>query len=139
LLSFGGHTAKTLGVLEGMQRDVGRRRQAEAPAGAARHPARGEDRRGLLRLGSRLVWEWSGPTHIVDVTAHGYVWDDKEYCSLSEIARKITGAGVVRPEVLRPMSGRRGGRDSNLNPDGGSAIDRIRWQRAAVRAAARAA
>jgi Protein of unknown function (DUF2924) len=97
--TFGGHTAKILRTLESLQRDVGRRRQAEAPPGPARHPARGEDRRAL-KLGSRLVREWRGRTHIVDVTSQGYLWNGKEYRSLSIIARKITGARWSGPRFF---------------------------------------
>ena len=94
--AFGGHTAKTLRALEGLQRDFRSRRQTEAPPGLAR----GENRRASVKLGSRLVREWRGRTHIVDVAAHGYVWNGKEYRSLSIIARKITGARWSGPRFF---------------------------------------
>ena len=42
--------------------------------------------------GTRLLREWHGKTHIVEVTESGFVWDGEEYSSLSAAARAITGA-----------------------------------------------
>jgi len=48
--------------------------------------------RPLPTPGSRLVRDWNGQTHIVDVTSDGYVWKGEVYGSLSAIAKRITGA-----------------------------------------------
>ena len=45
-----------------------------------------------LDPGTRLVREWNGATHTVDVTDDGFEWRGKTYGSLSVIAREITGA-----------------------------------------------
>jgi hypothetical protein len=45
-----------------------------------------------LNPGARLVREWNGATHTVDVTDDGFEWRGKVYGSLSAIAREITGA-----------------------------------------------
>ena len=45
-----------------------------------------------LDPGARLVREWNGATHTVDVTDDGFEWRGKTYRSLSVIAREITGA-----------------------------------------------
>ena len=45
-----------------------------------------------LDPGARLVREWNGATHTVDVTDDGFEWRGKVYGSLSAIAREITGA-----------------------------------------------
>ena len=45
-----------------------------------------------LPAGSRLVREWSGRTHTVDVLDSGFLFDGQIYASLSAIARAITGA-----------------------------------------------
>lgn len=42
--------------------------------------------------GTRLLREWHGKTHIVEVTGSGFVWDGEEYSSLSAAAKAITGA-----------------------------------------------
>lgn len=42
--------------------------------------------------GSRLIREWNGRSHTVDVTEQGYLWNGKHYRSLSAAAKAITGA-----------------------------------------------
>ncbi len=44
-----------------------------------------------LTPGTRLMREWHGMVHIVDVTVDGFVWKGVSYKSLSAIAREITG------------------------------------------------
>lgn len=44
-----------------------------------------------LDPGTRLVREWNGIEHTVDVTEGGYVWKGKTWRSLSAIAKEITG------------------------------------------------
>ena len=41
--------------------------------------------------GTRLMREWRGTVHVVDVTEDGLVWNGRVYGSLSAIARTITG------------------------------------------------
>ena len=42
--------------------------------------------------GTRFVREWRGKVHVVTMTEEGrYRWQDREYPSLSKIARTITG------------------------------------------------
>lgn len=42
--------------------------------------------------GTRLVREWRGKVHLVTVSDEGgYSWQDRDWNSLSEIAREITG------------------------------------------------
>jgi hypothetical protein len=44
-----------------------------------------------IRPGTRLVREWQGQVHLVNVEAKGYDYRGTRYQSLSEIARLITG------------------------------------------------
>ena len=44
-----------------------------------------------LRPGTRLVREWDGQAHLVNVQSNGYEYRGNRYRSLSEIARLITG------------------------------------------------
>ena len=53
-----------------------------------------------LRPGTRLVREWNGRTHVVDVSEDGFVFDGKTYRSLSAIAKRITGAHWSGPRFF---------------------------------------
>ena len=45
-----------------------------------------------FKVGTMLMREWKGVTHQVTVLGDGFLFDDKRYRSLSEIAGQITGA-----------------------------------------------
>jgi hypothetical protein len=45
-----------------------------------------------IKAGAILVREWKGISHRVTVLPNGFAYDDKNYESLSEIARLITGS-----------------------------------------------
>jgi Protein of unknown function (DUF2924) len=53
-----------------------------------------------LLPGTRLVREWHGHTHHVDVIDDGFVYEGKCYPSLSAIARTITGARWSGPRFF---------------------------------------
>lgn len=53
-----------------------------------------------LRPGGRLLREWNGKTHVVEVTDAGFKWNDQCYRSLSAIARQITGARWSGPRFF---------------------------------------
>lgn len=53
-----------------------------------------------LSPGVRLVREWQGRHHVVDVTGDGVVWDGKTYPSLSAVARAITGTRWSGPRFF---------------------------------------
>ncbi len=71
--------------------------------------AAGEDRptSPRLRPGGRLVREWNGVSHVVDVTADGVRWRGERYRSLSAVARAITGAHWSGPRFFG-LAGRSG-------------------------------
>jgi len=54
----------------------------------------------LLSPGARLVREWGGKTHVVDIGEHEYVWEGRSYKSLSAIAQAITGAHWSGPRFF---------------------------------------
>ncbi len=58
-----------------------------------------------LNPGARLVREWNGVVHEVDVSGDGYVWQDQRYRSLTAIARRITGTKWSGPRFFG-LSGR---------------------------------
>jgi Protein of unknown function (DUF2924) len=77
-------------VLGGLQPEL--RRQLRAIAGRARHdgePALAPAPR--LKPGTKLLRDWRGHTHEVLVGENGFLWQQAQYRSLSQIARAITG------------------------------------------------
>ena len=54
----------------------------------------------VLRPGARLLREWNGTTHVVDVTPEGFLWAGRHHRSLSAIARAITGARWSGPRFF---------------------------------------
>ena len=53
-----------------------------------------------LKPGGRLLREWSGITHVVDVVECGFVWRGERHRSLSAIAQAITGAHWSGPRFF---------------------------------------
>lgn len=53
-----------------------------------------------LKPGGRLIREWNGATHVVDVVDGGFLWKGQRYASLSSIARAITGARWSGPRFF---------------------------------------
>ena len=72
---------------------TGERRGQSVTAYSVRHPK-------SLSPGSRLVREWNGVTHVVDVVDDGFAWKGNRYRSLSAIARAITGARWSGPRFF---------------------------------------
>ena len=65
-----------------------------------RKKANDKDGKSPPPVGTRLVREWHGKTHVVDVIEAGYFHDSKTYNSLSEIARAVTGARWSGPRFF---------------------------------------
>ena len=53
-----------------------------------------------LKTGGRLIREWNGVTHVVDVINGGFLWNGQRFSSLSPIARSITGARWSGPRFF---------------------------------------
>lgn len=53
-----------------------------------------------LKPGARLLREWHGTTHVVDVLEGGFLWKQQRFQSLSAIARAITGARWSGPRFF---------------------------------------
>ncbi len=53
-----------------------------------------------LQPGARLVREWHGVSHVVEVTTDGFIWNGDRHRSLSAIARAITGARWSGPRFF---------------------------------------
>lgn len=54
----------------------------------------------VMKPGTRLVREWNGRIHHVEVVADGFVWNGKTHRSLSVIAREITGVQWSGPRFF---------------------------------------
>lgn len=81
---FGGLPRAVKTALEKGQTDTGQP-HAQSPA---------------LKPGGRLLREWNGVTHVVDVTDDGFIWKKQPYRSLSAVAREITGAHWSGPRFF---------------------------------------
>lgn len=69
------------------------------------HPAREsapgpKNARRALRPGSRLVRQWKGQTHVVDVVEGSFSYDGRTFNSLTAIAFEITGARWSGPRFF---------------------------------------
>lgn len=63
-------------------------------------PSKKQKTSKTLVPGTRLVREWHGETHNVDVLKKGFTYEGEVYASLSEIARAITGARWSGPRFF---------------------------------------
>jgi len=85
--------------------EVQARRSAGLPKGFVADLDRLTDKSGpapspVLKPGGRLLREWNGVTHEVEVTETGYLWNRETYPSLSAVARAITGAHWSGPRFF---------------------------------------
>jgi hypothetical protein len=88
------------GLLDDVIREleaVAERVAGNAKATAPQPPA---PRQVMLSTGTRLVREWNGRTISVEMRDEGYVWEDRTYRSLSEIAREVTGTRWSGPRFF---------------------------------------
>ena len=53
-----------------------------------------------LRPGTRVVREWHGIVHQVDIRDGCFVWNGREFRSLSAVARAITGTAWSGPRFF---------------------------------------
>ncbi len=85
------------GVPKALMRQI----QSSASVGSASR------RRAEPAPGGRLLREWNGVTHVVELTAKGYRWNGADHRSLSAIARAITGARWSGPRFFGLREGGR--------------------------------
>jgi hypothetical protein len=87
-LAYGGPSKATLRKLQALAKDLEANGHLASDAGQR------------VRPGMRLVREWHGRTHTVLVTEEGFEFAGKNYPSLSQIARAITGAHWSGPRFF---------------------------------------
>jgi len=76
------------------------RRLSMIAAGMAEGDHGGRKTSPRLQPGARLVREWNGVSHVVDVIEGGFIWNGDRHRSLSSIARAITGARWSGPRFF---------------------------------------
>lgn len=106
----GGLTAATRRRLDALARSNGSGKEVvnDTPpvvAGAASGCRR-------LRTGSRLVRQWQGHSHVVEVVKDGFVYEGQQFTSLTSIARTITGAHWSGPRFFGLNAMTAGGRQA---------------------------
>lgn len=62
---------------------------------------KGPKLRRALKPGTRLVRNWQGKAHVVEVHAAGFGWNGNVYKSLTVVAEKITGMHQSGPRFFR--------------------------------------
>lgn len=60
--------------------------------------------RPIASAGTRLVRDWHGETHVVDVMDDGVLYRGETFRSLSQVAQRITGAKWSGPRFFRIAS-----------------------------------
>ncbi|WP_082549953.1 DUF2924 domain-containing protein [Mesorhizobium sp. Root157] len=100
---FGGLRASARRALKSATMEV----EATSRAKARRLQVEGQGRNAsfksspaALRPGTRLLRQWNGKQHLVEVLEDGFAFEDQVYRSLSAIARKITGAHWSGPRFF---------------------------------------
>lgn len=63
-------------------------------------PGIAPSRAPTLSPGTRLIREWNGRTIAVEVREDGFLWEERNYRSLSEIARTVTGCHWSGPRFF---------------------------------------
>lgn len=91
----GGLSAAAVRELERLAAARGREAGRTGEAGSARCSPTPR-----LKAGGRLLREWGGVTHVVDVVEGGFLWRGERHRSLSAIARAITGAHWSGPRFF---------------------------------------
>jgi hypothetical protein len=109
--AHGGLPAAAVRKLERLAAEQG------AASGRSDGSSKAASREGSAKLkpGGRLLREWGGVTHVVDVVEGGIFWRGERHRSLSAIARAITGAhwsgprffGLTEPEAANDAKPKR--------------------------------
>ena len=89
-LAFEVQARRAGGLPKGFGREIARLVEAQAAGRASRLP----------KAGGRLLREWNGVTHVVEIRSDGLYWEGTRYRSLSAIARAITGAKWSGPRFF---------------------------------------
>ena len=83
----------------GLKPSISRRLLKIALGGDIERDAKVKQSSGL-KPGARLLRDWNGVTHTVEVTESGFIWNGEAYGSLSSVAHAITGARWSGPRFF---------------------------------------
>jgi hypothetical protein len=82
--------------------------------------------------GGRVLREWNGVTHTVEILPEGCLWQGKTYPSLSAVARAITGAHwsgprffgltAANPAISKTQAAKKATRSTSARPDSGHSV-----------------
>ncbi len=98
-LAYGMQVKRTGGLKPAVRRQL----RKVADSGSAQAAANLKSEK--VAPGMRLIREWNGSSHVVEVVDGGFVWNGKRYGSLSAVARAITGARWSGPRFFGLESG----------------------------------
>jgi Protein of unknown function (DUF2924) len=87
-------------ALGGLKPSLRRKLEAEPKGVSGQGIERKAKKSRRLSQGSKLLREWNGRTHYVDVVQGGFVWNGSKHQSLSAIAKEITGAHWSGPRFF---------------------------------------
>jgi len=76
------------------------RRKLRQPTSQIEKPVPDANKSQRLIPGARLLREWHGRTHTVEVVDSGFIYEGEPYKSLSQIARTITGTRWSGPRFF---------------------------------------
>lgn len=100
LLEYSAAYAIQVGAFGGLKPSMRRRlERVDGKKDAAARPTRSTTSSSMT-LGARLIREWHGRTYTVDVIDGGFRYDGRDYKSLSQIARDITGVRWSGPRFF---------------------------------------
>jgi hypothetical protein len=87
-------------ALGGLKPSLRRKLETEPKGISGQTATRKAHKSRQLSQGSKLLREWNGRTHHVDVVSGGFVWNGSKHQSLSAIAKEITGAHWSGPRFF---------------------------------------
>jgi hypothetical protein len=106
---YGGLSGNAKRLLKAAMRETAKTLTAKSsPHGAGTVRAGGQvvaapaarKERAAVSTGARLIRDWNGRSHVVDVVDGGFIYAGTRYRSLSKIAREITGTQWSGPRFF---------------------------------------
>lgn len=96
--AYGGLKPEALRQLRKYSKALDGKHQRDAIDGS--NPSITFDAQTSLSTGTRLMREWNGTTHLVEVVENGFVWRGAKYKTLSATAVAITGTKWSGPKFF---------------------------------------